>query len=107
MSSGKNSWIQITTFFFLHSELTLAVLSIYPSLFKLLCSFPLFLLKGSFSISCRTGMPIRVTISVMKHHDQKQVGRQGFTWVTFPHFSLSLNEARTGNQTGQEPGSRS
>jgi hypothetical protein len=49
----------------------------------------------------------RVTMAVMKHHDQKQVGKKRFIWLTLPRHSSLLKEVRTGTQLGQEPGGRS
>jgi hypothetical protein len=48
---------------------------------------------------------IRFSIAVMKHHDQKQLGKKGFILLT-PHNS-SLKAVRAGTQAGQEPGGRS
>jgi hypothetical protein len=41
---------------------------------------------------------VRVAIAEMKHHDQRNMGRKG--------FSSSLKEIRTGTPTGQNPGGR-
>ena len=41
---------------------------------------------------------IRVSIVVMKHHDQKQVGEERFIGLTLPDHSLSLEAVRTGAQ---------
>ena len=50
---------------------------------------------------------VRVTIAVMKHHDQKQSWRRkGLFAFHFPDCDPSLKEARTGIQVGQEPGGR-
>jgi hypothetical protein len=36
--------------------------------------------------------PSPVTISAMKHHDQKEAGREGFIWLTLPHHCSSLDQ---------------
>jgi hypothetical protein len=49
----------------------------------------------------------RIAVAVMKHHDQRNLGRKGFTWLALPHHCSSSMEVRTGTQTGQEPGVKS
>jgi hypothetical protein len=44
---------------------------------------------------------VRVDISVIKHHEQSNLGKKGFIWFPLPHCSPSL-EVRTGTQTGQD-----
>ena len=51
---------------------------------------------------------VKVTIAVIKDHNQSNLGRKVFMWLTFIFTSLVLiREVRTGTQTGQEPGGRS
>lgn len=50
---------------------------------------------------------VSVSIAVMKHLDQKQVGEERFIWLTLPHYRSSLKEVKAGAQTGQELGGRS
>lgn len=38
---------------------------------------------------------------------KSKLGRKGFIWLIFPHYSLSPKEIRTGTQTGKESGGRS
>jgi len=45
---------------------------------------------------------VRITIAVMKHHDQSNLRRKGLTGLTLPHCSPSLKEIRTRTQTGQK-----
>lgn len=54
-----------------------------------------------------TSPRVRVTIAVMKPHDQSNLGKKGFIQLTLPHCCLSLKEVRTGIQTGQKPGGKS
>jgi hypothetical protein len=44
-----------------------------------------------------------VTIAVMKHCGQKQVGSKGFISLTVHINSLSSKVVRAGTQAGQEP----
>ena len=48
-----------------------------------------------------------VLASGTKHLEQKQVGEEGFVWLTLPHCSITLKEARIEIQIGQEPERRS
>ena len=50
---------------------------------------------------------VRVTIAVMKHHDQGNLGKKGFIQLTLPYHCSSSKEVRTGTQTWQEPAGRS
>jgi hypothetical protein len=50
---------------------------------------------------------VKVTIAVMKHHDQNNLGRKGFIWLTLPHHCSSWKEVGTGTKTGQESRGRS
>lgn len=43
---------------------------------------------------------VRISI-VMKHRGQAYIGRIGFVWHTLPHCGLSVEEVRTGTQTGR------
>jgi hypothetical protein len=52
----------------------------------------------------RLAVFVRITIAVMKHHDQSKLGLFG---LDFQHHSSSLKEIRTGTQTEQKPGGRS
>ena len=45
---------------------------------------------------------VRVSIAVMKQHDQKQLGGET-VYLTSTSLLQSLKEVRTGTQTGQEP----
>lgn len=38
---------------------------------------------------------------------KSKLGKNGFTWLTLPHHSLSLKEVRTGTQNRKASGSRS
>lgn len=53
------------------------------------------------------GVLVRITIAMMKNHDQSNMERKGFICLTFPHLSSSLKEVRTRIQTGHQPGGRS
>jgi hypothetical protein len=53
------------------------------------------------------GVSVRVSMAVMKHHDQNNVGSKRLIWLMLAHHCSSLKEARTGTQTGQEPEDRS
>ena len=44
------------------------------------------------------GVSVRVPIAVMKDHDQSNLRRKGFIWLTLPHHCSSLKEVRTGAQ---------
>jgi hypothetical protein len=35
----------------------------------------------------RDGVIVRTTIAVIKHHDQKHLGRKGFVWFTYLNCS--------------------
>ena len=50
---------------------------------------------------------VKVTIAVMKYHDQSKLGRKGFVWFALPHQCSSLTEVRAGTHTGRESGGRS
>ena len=39
---------------------------------------------------------VRVTIAMMKHHDQNNLERKGFIWLTFPHHCSSSKKVGTG-----------
>ena len=47
---------------------------------------------------------VRVPVTMMKLHDQKQLGRKGFIWLTLLHHSSSSKEIRAGIHTGLKPG---
>jgi hypothetical protein len=34
----------------------------------------------------------------MKHHDQKQAGRKGYSWLNLPYHNISLAEIRIRTQ---------
>ena len=49
---------------------------------------------------------VRITIAVMKHHNQRQLGEER-VYLAYTSISLFiLKEVRTGTHTGQEPGDR-
>jgi hypothetical protein len=50
---------------------------------------------------------LRVSIAVVKHHDESNLERKGFIQLTLPYHCSSLKEFRTGTHTGQDPGDRS
>jgi hypothetical protein len=50
---------------------------------------------------------VGLTVVVMEHHDQSNLGRKGPIWLTFLYHCPSLKAVRTGTQAGQEPGGRS
>jgi len=52
------------------------------------------------------GVFVGVSIAVAKHHDQKQVGEEGFILLTLSHPRPLLKGVRTGAQTGQDTGGR-
>ena len=54
-----------------------------------------------------TSVLVRVTVAVMRHQDQSNLGRKGFIHLVLLHHSPSKKEVRTGTQAGQEPGGRS
>jgi hypothetical protein len=39
---------------------------------------------------------LRVSTAVMKHYDQKQLGKEGFILLILPHYRSSSNEVGTG-----------
>jgi hypothetical protein len=43
----------------------------------------------------------------MKHHNQSNLGRNGFIWLTLLHHCSSQKEVRTGTQAGKKRGDRS
>jgi ribosomal protein L1 len=47
---------------------------------------------------------VRVNITVVKHHDQKQISGKG---LRLPHHCPSSKKVKTGIQTEQKPGGRS
>ena len=44
---------------------------------------------GTAGLKGKAGGLVRVTIAVMKHHGQSNVGRKRFIWLTLPHRSSS------------------
>jgi hypothetical protein len=52
-------------------------------------------------------VPVRVTISVMKHHAKSNLKRKIFHWLTLPCHCLSLKEVRIGTQARKKTGDRS
>jgi hypothetical protein len=50
---------------------------------------------------------VRVTVAVVKHPDQRKLGRKGSICLTLPSHCSSSEEVRTGTQVRQEPGGRS
>ena len=50
---------------------------------------------------------VRVTIIVMKHHDQNSLARKGFICLMLSHHNTSSKEDKTGTQARQKHGSRS
>lgn len=59
------------------------------------------------SLNSLRGVLVRFTIAVMKHHNQNNLGRRGFIWLTHPHHSSSSEEVRAGTQAEQVSGGRS
>ena len=53
------------------------------------------------------GVLVRISIAVMKHHDQGQIREKVFIWLTPSHHDPLLKAVRTGTQAGQEPKCRS
>jgi hypothetical protein len=47
-------------------------------------------------------MSLRVTIAVMKQHQQRNLERKGFIQLTLPHCCSSLKAVSTGTHTGEE-----
>lgn len=46
---------------------------------------------------------VRAAIAIMKCHDQSNLDRKGFIWLTFC-ITVSLKEIKTGIQTGDPAG---
>lgn len=44
----------------------------------------------------------RVLIAVVKHHDQRNLGRKGVIWLMFPCHCSASKKIKTGTQTGKE-----
>ena len=60
-------------------------------------------LRMSVSTGVLVRVPVvRVSVSLMKHRDQKQVGEERLYQLTLPHYCASPKEVRTGTQTRQE-----
>ena len=77
-------------------------------------SFPTRAGFGYFLHFLKPGAPIlspplsvMVTVAVLKHNNQQNLGRKEFIWFKFPYHCLSPMEVRTGTQAGQEAGGRS
>jgi hypothetical protein len=51
-----------------------------------------------FVYYCAVVVLVRVSVAVMKHHDQSNLGRKGFILLTLPHHSPLLKEAKAGTQ---------
>jgi hypothetical protein len=49
----------------------------------------------------------KVTVAVMKHHDQSHLRKKGFIRSMLHLHCVSLREVGTGTQTGQGPAGRS
>lgn len=49
----------------------------------------------------------RVTLAVVKRHDQSCLRRKWLTWLTLPYQSSSLKAVRRETQSGQQPEDRS
>jgi hypothetical protein len=45
---------------------------------------------------------LMASIVVTKHHDQNNLGREGFIWLTFPYHCSSLKKVRTGTWNGDQ-----
>jgi hypothetical protein len=65
-----------------------------------------FLLDGSYLKSIYS-VYHRVSIAMTKRSDQSNLGKKGFIRLTLPRCNLSLEGARIGTPTKQEPGGRS
>jgi hypothetical protein len=50
---------------------------------------------------------VRVSIVVIKYHDQSNPGRKGFIWLILHHHCSLLKEVKTGIQIEQDTGGRS
>jgi hypothetical protein len=50
---------------------------------------------GKFKVSCG------VLGFLLKHHDQSNLGMEGFIWPILPQHCSSLKEVRTGTHTGR------
>lgn len=50
---------------------------------------------------------VRVTIAAMKRHDQNNLVRKGFIWLTLPQHCSSVKEFRAETEAEQPPGGRS
>jgi hypothetical protein len=50
---------------------------------------------------------LRVTVAVIKHHDQNNLGRKQFIWLMLLHTYSLLKEVRTRTHAGQAPRGRS
>lgn len=52
---------------------------------------------GFLRLSLLAGL-VRVSVAMMKSHDQSNLGRKEFLWLTLPQHSLPLKEVRTAIQ---------
>jgi hypothetical protein len=73
-------------------------------LFCLLCVGLILFCFGFYFMAC---IIVRVTNTVIKHHEQINLGRKGFIRHSLPTHCSSLKEVRKGTETWQEPGSGS
>lgn len=48
------------------------------------------------ALQTRLGVPVRVAMAVMKHHDQKKLKEEGVYRLTLPHHCSPSREVRTG-----------
>lgn len=60
-----------------------------------------------YSYICVSIALVRVNIVVVKHHDQKQLGKQGRVYLPSCPDSSPLREAKAGTQIQQEPAGKS
>jgi hypothetical protein len=49
----------------------------------------------------------RVSIAVIKHHDQSNLERKGFIWLALAYHHSTSKKDRTETLTGEEHGGRS
>jgi hypothetical protein len=49
---------------------------------------------------------VKISIVVIKHHDQSNWRRKGFIWLTLPQHCSSSKEVRIGTQARQDPGNK-
>lgn len=57
-------------------------------------------------IPLKPAVLVKVTVTMMKHHDKSNLGRGELIWLSLPHCCASLKKVRTGTPTQQKPAHR-